>query len=195
MQKEMTCFHPLRLQYPEQMTLLLLMMDTVARIFARLLGNAHTLEIVHGDFRRLLLVHLPNPDGSQNAVLKDREVGEEVEVLEYHPDFAADVADIPLVFRKLGTCDDDTTSLMHLKTIDAADQRRLARPRGATDNNALTLADRQVDLVQSVVFAVPFVDTGKLDFRPRIERQVIFSLDYLSTSQPEKMMMTPPTIV
>ncbi len=51
---------------------------------------------------------------------------EEVEVLEHHPDFAADLVDLLEVIGELDAVDDDLALLVLFQTVDAADHRGLA---------------------------------------------------------------------
>jgi hypothetical protein len=64
--------------------------------------------------------------------------------------------------RQQRAVDDDPALLVLLQRVDAADQRRLARPRGAADHDPLAL-DRQVDVAQHVERAEPLVHAPDLD--------------------------------
>ena len=110
---------------------LLLAAGELARIFVRLLGDLHPLQEVHGDLLGLLLRHLAHPDRRERAVFEDRQVREEVEVLEHHADLAAHLVDLLQVVGELDAVDDDLALLVLLQPVDAADHRRLARARTA----------------------------------------------------------------
>ena len=67
---------------------------------------------------------------------------EEVEVLEHHADFAADLVDALEVVGELGAVDDDAALLVLLEPVDAADHRRLAGAGRAADHDALAARER-----------------------------------------------------
>src|SRR3546814_1553206 len=54
---------------------------------------------------------------------------------------------------------------MLLEPVDAADQRRLARARGAAYDDPLSVMDGQVDVPQDVKLAEPFMHPDQLDHR------------------------------
>jgi hypothetical protein len=103
---------------------LLLAARKLAGILPRLLGNLHLAQEVHRGLFRLALGNLPDPDRSEGAVLEDRQMREQVEVLEAHPDFRADLVDVLQIRRQHRAIDDDLSLLMLFQRIDAADQRR-----------------------------------------------------------------------
>ncbi|MOA08170.1 hypothetical protein D3C78_1279160 [compost metagenome] len=78
-------------------------------------------------------------------------------MLEHHADVLADRLDVLQVIGELGAIDNDVALLVLFQTIDAADHRGLARPRGAAHHNALALRHVQVDIAQHVELAVPLV--------------------------------------
>ena len=61
------------------------------------------------------------------------------------PGLAADLLDVAQVPRQLDAVDDDAPLVVRLEAVDAADQRRLAGPRRADDDDDLLLADLEVD--------------------------------------------------
>jgi hypothetical protein len=97
---------------------------------------------VHRDLLGLALGHLAHPDRRQRAVLQDRQMREQVEVLEHHADLAADLVDALEVVGQLDAVDDDLALLVLLEPVDAADQRRLARARRPADHDALAARPR-----------------------------------------------------
>ena len=78
-----------------------------------------------------------HPDRRQRQVLQDRQMREQVEVLEHHADFAAHFVDALEVGGQLDAVDDDLALLVLFEPVDAADQRRFARARGPGDDDAL----------------------------------------------------------
>ncbi len=89
-----------------------------------LLGNSHTLKVMHGQFVGLLLGHLANPDRGQRQVFQHGHVREKVEVLEHHADFAAHGFNVFDIVAKQDAIDEDFTALIGLKAVQGADQRR-----------------------------------------------------------------------
>src|SRR6516165_8847542 len=90
---------------------------------------------------------------------------EQVELLEHHADFAADRLDVFDVGVQLDPGNDDLAPLVFLEPVDAANHRRFARARRPADDDPLTLLDCQIDVLENVKFAEPFVDVAQLDDR------------------------------
>src|SRR5271169_2303341 len=88
---------------------------------------------------------------------------EQVELLEHHADLAADRVDILDVRGQLDAGDDDLAALVLLQPVDTADHRRFAGARRSTDDDALALGDLEVDILEDVELAIPFVDMAQLD--------------------------------
>ena len=83
-------------------------------------------------------------------------------MLEHHADFATDFVDLADVVGELDSIDDNLTALMLFQAIDATDHRRLAGAGWAADNDALAGIDAQVDVLQDMELAVPFVHANHL---------------------------------
>jgi hypothetical protein len=137
----------------------------LARIFVRLLGDAHALQIEHRGFFGFGLGHFAHPDRRQRQVLQHGQMRKQVEVLEHHADFAADRFDVLEVVGELDPVDHQRALLMLLQPVDAADHRRLARPRRTADHDLLAFADLEIDVLEHVEIAIPLVEFGQLDHR------------------------------
>ena len=87
----------------------------------------------------------------------------QVEVLEHHADFAAHQLDVLDIVAQLDLVDDDLAALMLLQPVDTANQRRLAGARRAADDDALAFMDSQVDVLQDMELAIPFMDRVHTD--------------------------------
>ena len=74
-------------------TLLLLPTGKLTWIFLGLLGDLHAFQIMHGDFFGFFFGHVAHPDWSQGQVFHDRQMWEQIEVLEHHADFTTDFID------------------------------------------------------------------------------------------------------
>jgi hypothetical protein len=96
-------------------------------------------------FSSLLLGHLLHPDRCERAVFQNREMREEVEVLEHHADLASHLVDALKIVGKFRAVDDDPALLVLFQPVDAADHRG------------------QVDVAQHVEFTVPLVHVDHLD--------------------------------
>ncbi|MCY1245391.1 hypothetical protein D9M72_585410 [compost metagenome] len=118
---------------------------------------------MHRDFFGLLLRHLANPDRRKRAVFQDRQVREQVEVLEHHADFAAHFVDLLEVVGQLDAVNDDLALLVLFEAIDAADHRRLAGARRAGNDDALAFHNLQVDVTKDVEVPVPLVHSSDFD--------------------------------
>src|SRR5438552_9498152 len=97
---------------------------------------------------------------------------EQVEMLEYHADFAAHLIDALQVAGELDAIDDDLSGLMLLEPVDAADERRLAGPRRAADDDPLTAIYGEIDIAQDVELAIPLVHGYDLDGNIVVLRQI-----------------------
>src|SRR5690606_38446857 len=89
----------------------------------------------------------------------------QVEGLEDHADLAPDLVDVPDVVRQLSSVDDDASLLVLLQSVDAANERGFARSGRTADDDPLAAGDGQVDVMQDMELAVPFVDADELDHR------------------------------
>ena len=76
-------------------------------------------------------------------------MGKQIELLEDHSHLAAHRIDCLLFVVQVNAVDDDPTFLITFQMVDAADERRLARPRWSAQNDFLACADRQVDRCSS----------------------------------------------
>ena len=88
---------------------------------------------------------------------------EQVEVLEHHADLAAHLVDLLQIVGEFLAVDDDLALLVLLQPVDAADHRRLARAGRAADDDALAAHDLEVDVLQHMEVAIPFVHGDDLD--------------------------------
>src|SRR5258708_896629 len=90
---------------------------------------------------------------------------EQVELLEHHADLAADRLDILRIRAQRDTGDDDLAALVLLQPVDAADHRRLPGAGRPADHDAFALVDLEIDVLEDVELAEPFVDMAQLDDR------------------------------
>ena len=65
-------------------------------------------------------------------------MGEQVELLEYHANRAADFVQISGGIGQRGAIDNDLAGFMRLKAVDTADQRGFSRSRRATNHHAFS---------------------------------------------------------
>jgi len=144
---------------------LLLPAGELVGVFVGLIGDVDPLQEVHGGLDRLLLGLFVDPDRGEGEVFQDRQVGEEVEVLEDHGDVGADLLEVLDVAVDMDPFDVDAPLLVLLQAVDAADEGRLARTRGAGDDDDLPFFDLQIDLLEDMEIVVPFVDAFDLNDR------------------------------
>ena len=103
--------------------------------------------------------------GASVMLSSDRQVREQVEALEHHPGLAADLLDVADVAGQLDPVDDDAPGVVLLEAVDAADHRRLARPRRADHHHHLAAGDVEVDPLQGGERAVALDHPDQLDHR------------------------------
>src|SRR3546814_16802993 len=84
-------------------------------------------------------------------------------MLEHHADVAAYGLDLLQVVGKLGAIDHNAALLVLFQPIDATYHRRLARPRGAANNNTLAGRDIKIDIAQHMELPIPFIDICQAD--------------------------------
>ena len=159
--------HDLRLhaQRPGDRHPLLLAAGELTGKLVGLLGNAHALEIMHGDLLGLPARQLAHPHRCQGAVLQHGQVRKQIEVLEDHADFTANRLDLLEIAGQLHTIDDDPPLLMLLQPIQAADGGGLARPGRPAQHDAFALPHGKVDVLEHMELAEPLVHALHADDR------------------------------
>jgi len=116
--------------------------------------------------------HAARADRRQGAVLQDREVREQVELLEHHADLAPHRVGVALRGREVDAVDHDAPFLHRLEPVDAADQGGLARSRGAAHHDPLAGLHVQVDVAQHLEFPEPCLHPRHGDDRLTLGQQV-----------------------
>ncbi len=144
---------------------LLLPAGKLPRIFVGLFRDAHPFEIGARHLLGLFFRHLAHPDRRQGQIFQHGQMRKQVELLEHHADLAADRLDILDVAGQLDAGDDDLALLVLFEPVDAADHRRFAGARRAADNDPLAARDVEIDVVEHMKRAVPFMDMAQLDHR------------------------------
>ena len=89
----------------------------------------------------------------KHDVLFDRQVREQIELLEHHTQMRTHLVEVDTLGAHVHALNDNRATRGMLQTIDAAKHRRLARARGAQDYNDLTLVNIQIDIAQDHVVA------------------------------------------
>jgi hypothetical protein len=87
----------------------------------------------------------------------------QVEVLEHHADFAANLVDLLQIVGQFDAVDDDLALLVLFQPVDAADHRRLAGTGRPGNDDALAAHDLEVDVAEHVKIPVPLVHADDLD--------------------------------
>src|SRR5690606_20748073 len=119
---------------------LLLAAGKLRRVLVGLLGDMDALQIAPRGRLRLLPADAADLHRREDAVPQHGHVREQVELLEDHPDLAADGVDVPPASRQLDAVDDDPAFLDRLELVEAPDQGGLARSRRPADDDALAAA-------------------------------------------------------
>src|SRR6478752_3859377 len=136
---------------------LLLAAGELGRKFGGLMPDADAFQQRHGVLVGLALGDALDLDRAKGDVFQDGLVGEEVEGLEYHADVGAQLGQFLALGGQFLAIDLDVAVVDGFETVDGAAERGLAGTRRADDNNNLTLADVQVDVLQDVQLAVVLV--------------------------------------
>src|SRR3954469_18839952 len=103
------------------------------------------------------------PRRAEHHVLEHRQVREQVERLEHDPEPAADAHRIDGRVRDHRPVEQHVAVVDLLEQVDAAQQRRLARARGADQRHGAVLGHRQVDAAQRRRVAVRLGDPAYLE--------------------------------
>ena len=145
------------------------------RVHRQRAGDGHALLLAAGELRREVVdavaeAHLRQAARSaialglglgalQHPLLREHhvalggEVREQVEALEHHADLLAHLVDVRLGVVDLGVLEPDLAARGLLETVDAAQQRRLARAGRAEDDDDLALVDVDVDALEHLEVA------------------------------------------
>ena len=99
----------------------------------------------------------------QADVVQYREVGEEVELLEYHADLGAQRIHVCLRIMHRATEHVDLPAVNCLQPVDAAQERALARARRPTHDDHLARTDATRDTLQHLDVPESLVDLGEDD--------------------------------
>ena len=118
---------------------------------------------VIGQFLGLALGHVAHPDRAQCQILEHRQMGEKIEVLKHHADFAANGVNVFQIVGELRPVHDDLALLVFLEPVDAPDQGRFPRARWPADDNPFAPFNHQVDVLEHVELAEPFVHIDDLN--------------------------------
>src|SRR5919197_3763665 len=89
----------------------------------------------------------------------------QIEALKHHPNFGADLVDVPEIARQLNSVDDDTALLMLFEAVDAANGSRLAGAGRPADDDLLPMRYPKIDVSEDVELSEPLIDADKLDGR------------------------------
>lgn len=100
--------------------------------------------------------------GREREVAQHGHVRIQVELLEHHGAVRTGHLQVVLLGERRAI-DDDLTAGGLLQVIDAADERRLARPRRSDDDDLLALRDREVDVLEDMQVAEVFVQAVYLN--------------------------------
>ena len=127
------------------------------------------------DLALVLLIVRPllgEQQARQHDVFQRRVLREQVERLEHHAEVQAALADLSVRFAGMVggveqrfAVDDDLPGVRRLEEVQAAQQRCLARTRGADDGQRLAALERKADVVQHLGGAEALVDV--VDFENR----------------------------
>ena len=123
-----------------------------------LIGQADFFQELDSRLRRFILAFTAGLHGRQDDVLQDRHVREEIEALENHADFLADIVDA-LGIAHADAIDDDFPSRRLFQIVDAAQDRTLAGTGRADDDDDFFILNGQVDALQDFVLAKTFFQT------------------------------------
>ena len=142
---------------------LLLPTRKLAGVLVGLIRNFHPLKEFQRGFARFFLRGLAHPNRRKRAVFKHCHVREKIKRLKNHAYFAPNIIDSLEVVRKLNAFDDQLPLLVNFKSIDTTQQGRFARTRRPANNQSLAARNGQVNILQGMKFAVPFIEVANIN--------------------------------
>ena len=104
--------------------------------------------MLHRDLLGLGLAYLFERDGRERAVVEHIHVVEQVKALEHHADVLAEFIDIAALGRKVLAVEPDVARVRGLEQVEATQEGRLARARGADNGDDLAGVNGQVDALE-----------------------------------------------
>src|SRR5699024_2784663 len=87
----------------------------------------------------------------------------QIERLEHHTHVFADDLDILEILSQLDIVDDEMAALMFFQSIHATDESGFPGTGRAANDDALSLADFEIDVLEYQELAIPFVEAFNLD--------------------------------
>ena len=147
--------HHVRLhhQRPRDRHPLLLAARELMRVLRRPWPRARPAQAARGARLGLLAAHPADPPRRERHVVQHGQVRKQIELLEDHPDSLADRRHVGALARDLLALEEDPPRVERLEQVDAAEQRALAAPARADDDEHLAGGDVEVDPVEHEVVA------------------------------------------
>jgi hypothetical protein len=117
--------------------------------------QADAIEQLHALLRRFVLAAAEHLDLRERQVLGDRQVREQLEMLEHHPDLRAQLRQVRLLVADRLAVHEDLALLERLQAVHGLDQRRLARARRPAHDDHLAFLDLGRAFGEDLKLAVP----------------------------------------
>ncbi len=129
---------------------LLLPAGEFRRVDVGFFGNADLIQLLAGDGFGFVFSALADDLLRQHHVAEHRQIREQVERLENHPDFFADLIDIGRFVGEVDAIDPDFALVNGLKPVDAAQQRAFPRSARSDDDDDFARSDFEADVIESM---------------------------------------------
>lgn len=114
----------------------------------RKLFESHARQMLHRDLLGLGLAHLFERDGRKCAVAEHIHVVEQVKALEHHADVLTQFVNVAALGREVLAMEPDMARVRSLEQVEAAQEGRFARTRGADNGDDLAGVNGQVDALE-----------------------------------------------
>ena len=151
---------------------LLLTAGKLRRIAVRLVRQTDARKQLERTLVRLLVAHDLELDRSELDVFLDRQMREQVELLEHHAHAAAHQIDVGLLRGDVLALKDDLAARRLLEQVQTAQESRLARAGRTDDNDLFALLDMLVDALENLMVAIRLVQIFNVDhFRAASSRK------------------------
>ena len=147
--------------------------EVAARVGVALVEESDLAQQLLGVRHDLVALHALDRDGRLDEVFQHREVREQVEVLEHHAHAATDAAhfgfghvagaSLGVIGHQGLAIDADLALVDELQVVQAAQQRALARTRGADQRHHLALVDAQRHAAQDLQRPEALVQVAGID--------------------------------
>ncbi len=154
-------------QRPGDRDALLLAARQRRRVLPRLVGEPDLAQQLGSAGLRRAARHAEHGERTDRDVAQNREMGEELEILEHHPHALAQLAHVALLVLQIDAVEDDAAAIDRLQHVGAPQQRRFSRAARPDETDDLAAVDLEGDAGERLEGAVALDHVGEGQHRRR----------------------------